>query len=78
MDAYTRIDLPVTDDQAQRLLREVALTSDETEPVKLSHGLALSNMPLPGRWLVYAVRREYLEDGRPQHWASFEWQAPVT
>jgi hypothetical protein len=66
------IDLPVTPEQAQLLMTEVALKPNEPEPVKVSRALAVGDIYLPGRWIVYAVRREYL-DGEPQHWASFEW-----
>lgn len=72
------IDLPVTADQAQRLLAEVALSDAEPAPLVVTHALWLSSdLHLPGRWTVYAVRREYLND-QPQHYASLRWEAPVS
>jgi hypothetical protein len=70
------IELPVTADQAQRLLAEVTLS--EGEPVTVTHAMWLSqDFSLPGRWTVYSVRREYL-NGEPQHYASLRWEAPVS
>lgn len=74
---YT-IDLPVTEKQVQDLLAEVALLPDGMEPVKRTHGLLLGDLFLPGRWVVYAVRREYLSAGVPVHLASLRWEAPVS
>lgn len=71
------IDLPVTEQQAQKLLAEVSLQPNGPEPATISHGLLLGDLFLPGRWFVYAVRREYL-NGVPQHYASLRWEAPVT
>jgi hypothetical protein len=70
------IDLPVTEKQAQKLLIEVSLQPNGPEPAKVSHGLLLGDLFLPGRWFVYAVRREEL-NGQPQHYASLRWEAPV-
>jgi hypothetical protein len=67
------VDLPVTPEQAQLLMTEVALKPNEPEPVKVSRALAVGDIDLPGRWIVYAVRRESGGSGEPQHWASFEW-----
>jgi hypothetical protein len=76
MEPEYTINLPVTADQAQALLSEVTMTDDE--PVIITHALWLSSdFHLPGRWTVYAVRREYL-NGEPLHVASLRWEAPAT
>lgn len=72
------VDLPVTEDQAGRFMHEIALPEARDElPVKVSHGLQVGRDLLPGRWHVYAVRREFL-NGVPQHYVSLRWEAPVT
>lgn len=72
---YT-INLPVTGEQFEKLLTEVSLQPNGPEPATISHGLLLGDLFLPGRWFVYAVRREYL-NGVPQHYASLRWEAPA-
>jgi hypothetical protein len=63
------VDLPVSEDQAGRLMHELG----DPDRLKSSLLVQFGTEAAEGRWSVFAVRRAYGPDGQPQCWASLQW-----